>query len=66
MLSIISPPPDARQIFSPPPTAPVPPRLTDQDVEIITLVREQGTVGIWSLLNSLADAEAPGNRAEGR
>lgn len=66
MLSVIMPPPSAAQIYSAPPAPPRTPRLDHQDEQIIELVREQGPVGIWQLLNRLADAEAPGRRAEGR
>ncbi len=60
------PPPGAEQIYVPPPVSPRPPRLDEKDEEILTLIREQGPTSIWPLLTRLADAEAPGRRAQGR
>jgi len=61
MISIIAPPANAPQILASAPAPPVPPRLTQQDVEIVTVVREQGPVGVWPLLHRLTD-DTPGSR----
>src|SRR6266478_770638 len=61
MFSIVIAPSTAPQFYTPPPPPPFPPRLTEQDVEILTLIREQGPVGVWPLLNRLTE-DAPGSR----
>jgi len=62
MLSMIVAPAAAPQIaaLKPPPPPPVT-RLDQQDEQILKIIREQGPVRIWPLLNRLT-ADAPGSR----
>jgi hypothetical protein len=57
MLSIIAPPPDAQQIYVALPSQPPQPRLDRLDHRLLEVVKEEGTVTIWFLLNLVGDEE---------
>jgi len=66
MLSVIAAPETAPQIFNPPPAQRPKPRLDRLDQRLLEIVRDEGTAGIWWLLNKIGDEEAPGDRAKAR
>ena len=66
MLSVITAPPNAPQNYTPIPAPPVPPRLDRLDRRLLEVVRDEGVVQVWFLLNNIGDEEAPGDRAKAR
>src|SRR5664280_966645 len=56
-------PPNAPQVLPASPPQPSPPRLDRLDKTLIEAVREFGLSRIWSVLNSVADAEGPASRS---
>ena len=68
MTSFIIAPPDAPQVYSPPPKPGPTPRLNRLDEHIIAEVRRRGIYGanVWTVLSAVALEEAPREHHEQR
>jgi hypothetical protein len=51
------PPPSAAQVYTPPPAPRRPPRLDRLDERLLEVVRQEGVIPLWSLLNLVAGEE---------
>jgi len=66
VIAFIVAPPDKPQIAAPKPPVPAPPRLDRLDERLLECLRDAATCPTWTLLDIVADEQAPRDRTAGR